>query len=174
MNGNPKKLNARVVRLGDRREARLHGSTCVGTVTAWSAEGGLLVDYDGNPHGPLSARTTLVLAEDEVEELIAARHGVVLAFDRDDSTRPIVIGVVRPVPSAKASVPTRKENRGAPVRAVVDGREVVLEGETKVELRCGKASIVLTKAGKVIIQGTYISSRSSGAYRIRGGSVEVN
>ena len=41
-------------------------------------------------------------------------------------------------------------------------------------LRCGKASITLTKAGKVLIQGTYLSSRSSGVNRIKGGSVQLN
>jgi hypothetical protein len=41
-------------------------------------------------------------------------------------------------------------------------------------LRCGKARITLTRAGKVLVEGTYISSRSSGVNRIRGGSVHLN
>jgi len=41
-------------------------------------------------------------------------------------------------------------------------------------LRCGKASITLTKAGKIVIDGAYISCRSSGVYRIKGGSVQLN
>lgn len=41
-------------------------------------------------------------------------------------------------------------------------------------LRCGKASITLTRSGKIILRGTYISSRSSGVIRIKGGSVQIN
>jgi hypothetical protein len=43
-----------------------------------------------------------------------------------------------------------------------------------VVLRCGKASITLTKAGKIIIDGAYVSHRSSGVLRLRGGSVQIN
>jgi hypothetical protein len=41
-------------------------------------------------------------------------------------------------------------------------------------LQCGKASITLTKAGKVLIQGSYVSSRSTGVNRVKGGSVQLN
>jgi hypothetical protein len=32
----------------------------------------------------------------------------------------------------------------------------------------------LTSAGKVMIQGAYLSNRSSGVLRIKGGSVQIN
>ena len=41
-------------------------------------------------------------------------------------------------------------------------------------LRCGKASITLTKAGKVLIDGSHVLSRSSGVNRVKGGSVQLN
>jgi len=41
-------------------------------------------------------------------------------------------------------------------------------------LRCGRASITLTAAGKVLIEGAYVSSRSTGVNRIKGGSVQIN
>ena len=66
------------------------------------------------------------------------------------------------------------ESARSPVRALVDGQELVLEGYKRIELRCGKASLILTEEGKVLVNGTYISSTSSGAHRIRGGSVDIN
>ena len=48
---------------------------------------------------------------------------------------------------------------------------VIISGD---ELRCGKASITLTRAGKVLIRGAYLLSRSSGVNRIKGGSVQIN
>ena len=40
--------------------------------------------------------------------------------------------------------------------------------------RSPEASITLTRAGKVLIQGSYVSSRSTGVNRIKGGSVQLN
>jgi uncharacterized protein (DUF2345 family) len=56
----------------------------------------------------------------------------------------------------------------------VDGESVVIEAREQVVLRCGRASITLTKAGKILIQGEYVSSRSAGVNRIKGGSVQIN
>lgn len=64
------------------------------------------------------------------------------------------------------------EQHGDTVR--VDGKRVVLEGQEEVVLKCGEASITLTRNGKVVIRGKYLLSRSSGVNRILGGSVQVN
>jgi hypothetical protein len=56
----------------------------------------------------------------------------------------------------------------------VDGKKVTLTGEEEVTLQCGKASITLTRAGKVLITGDYVLSRSRGVNRIKGGSVQIN
>ena len=50
----------------------------------------------------------------------------------------------------------------------------MIEGKEEIELKCGESSIVLTKAGKILIRGKYLLSRSSGVNRIMGGSVQVN
>ncbi len=44
----------------------------------------------------------------------------------------------------------------------------------QLELRCGKASIVLRKDGRVTVRGTRIVSASSGPQKIKGASVELN
>ena len=62
----------------------------------------------------------------------------------------------------------------AVAEAVVDGRTVRLRGEEEITLRCGKASITLTKAGKVLIRGEYVLTHAGGVNRVRGGTVEIN
>ena len=52
--------------------------------------------------------------------------------------------------------------------------EFNLHARKEIVLKCGKSSITMTRAGKVIIRGTYISTKSSGANRIKGGSVQIN
>jgi hypothetical protein len=61
-----------------------------------------------------------------------------------------------------------------PVEAVVDGERVTIEAEHELELRCGKASIVLRASGEIVIRGASLLSRSSGANRIKGATVEIN
>ena len=93
---------------------------------------------------------------------------VVLMFEEADPTRPIVMGVLRgahgwPLPETPAQV-----------EVDADGERMLVSARDQLVLRCGKASITLTSAGKVLIQGSYISSRSSGVNWIKGGSVQLN
>ena len=41
-------------------------------------------------------------------------------------------------------------------------------------LRCGDASITLTRAGKVLIKENYVLSRSRGCNKIKGAAVDIN
>jgi hypothetical protein len=56
----------------------------------------------------------------------------------------------------------------------MDGERIVLHADRDIELRCGNASIVLTRAGKVLIKGNYVLTRSSGANKIKGAYVDIN
>jgi uncharacterized protein (DUF2345 family) len=60
------------------------------------------------------------------------------------------------------------------VPAPVEPEELVLTAKRDITLRCGRASITLTRAGKVLVRGTYLSLRSSGMQRITGASVQIN
>jgi hypothetical protein len=60
------------------------------------------------------------------------------------------------------------------VEVDVDDKRMLITAKEQLVLRCGKASITLTKAGKVMIEGNYVLSRSSGVNRIKGGSVQLN
>ena len=87
---------------------------------------------------------------------------MVLLFEDGDPARPIVVGVVRPT------------NDVPGVPAEVDGERVLITADREIVLRCGEASITLTRAGKVLVRGTYVLTRSSGANRIKGAAVEIN
>jgi hypothetical protein len=50
----------------------------------------------------------------------------------------------------------------------------VIEAEREIILKCGEASITLTRAGKVIIRGNYILSRSTGYNKIKGAAIDIN
>lgn len=90
---------------------------------------------------------------------------VALGFQPERSQQPIILGLLVP-----------NEGPDAPIalQATVDGDRLELTADREIMLRCGKASITLTRAGKVIIRGEYLLSRSAGVNRIKGGSVQIN
>jgi len=56
----------------------------------------------------------------------------------------------------------------------LDGRHITVTAGDSFTITCGSASISLTKAGKVVIRGADVLSRSSGINRVKGGSVQIN
>ena len=103
-------------------------------------------------------------------DLLGAHIGaqVLLLHENNDPELPIVIGVLR----GRVGWPAREAPGAVEVHA--DGQRLVVSAADQLTLRCGKARITLTGDGKVLIEGTYVSSRSSGANRVRGGSVHLN
>lgn len=93
---------------------------------------------------------------------------VVLMFEDGAASCPIIMGVLRT--GRERSLPEKPGN----VEVQADGERLLVTASEQLVLRCGSASITLTKAGKVLIQGTYISQRSSGVLRVKGGAVHLN
>jgi hypothetical protein len=117
-----------------------------------------VVAFPGCPtDAGLAARTTTPLTREDIGVQVA------LMFEAGDLARPLVIGRIQRLPDT-----------AVPAVAHLDGERLEFCAEREIVLRCGKASITLTRAGKVIIRGTYLSSRSSGVNRIKGGSVQIN
>jgi hypothetical protein len=141
----------------------IHG-VVIGELLAMADGGNVpLVRHPGQPGSKaLRARTAI--------DLHGAHIGapLVLMFEQGDPLRPVVLGVLRertgwPLPDPPAQV-----------EVDADGQRMVVSAGEQLVLRCGKASITLTKAGKVLVEGTYVLSRSSGVNRIKGGSVQLN
>ncbi len=152
------------------------GEIILGQLKDLDAQGTPLVDYDCNPDAaPHAAVSTLPVTRQHIGRQVA------LLFASGDLRRPVIMGFIHnpldellenfvlPAESVETS------SVAAPPEVVkVDGRQVIIEGEEEVVLKCGDASITLTKAGKIVIRGKYLLSRASGVNRILGGSVQVN
>lgn len=156
---------------------KIHG-VVVGNLLA--LEGGARVAWPGAPGGT-AARALGVLEPKHVGGEVA------LMFEGGDPERPMIMAPIEPLVSAPPSdsdepldepdaTGTEKDGGDGAmhVEAIADGERVVLEAERELVLRCGKASITLTRAGKIIIRGAYVSSHATGTHRIRGGTVEIN
>ena len=110
----------------------------------------------------VAARTTIDVQGSHVG------RDVVLMFEDGDPGQPIMMGCLAPQEGWPLA------DRPGQVEVDADGERLLVTAKDQLVLRCGKASITLTKDGKVLIQGTYVSTRSSGVMRIKGGSVQLN
>jgi hypothetical protein len=136
----------------------------VGVVIAFRDDGTTpLVVYRGqkNP-AAIPARATLDLHSEHIG------RPVLLVFENSDPSLPIVTGVLR-----RTGSQVQRDGHEA-VEVMADGERLILDAQKQLVLRCGKASITLTREGKVLIAGSYILSRSTGVNRIKGGSVQLN
>jgi len=139
-------------------------ATVTGELVAIAEEGRVpLVLYAGQPGtAAVRARTVVDLQGPHIGQ------PVVLMFEGGDPGRPIVMGVLREAQGWPLA------EKPAQVEVDADGQRMIVSARDQLVMRCGKASITLTKAGKVLIQGSYVSSRSTGVVRIKGGSVHLN
>lgn len=120
-----------------------------------SSEGRFLVTLTNEPQSVTALSTVGLKSED-------AGAKIVVAFENGNARCPIIIG--------------RLQEQAAPAmqNLKVDGERIVLRADREIELRCGEASIILTKAGKVLIRGNYVFTRSRGANKIKGAFVDIN
>lgn len=131
----------------------------------------IFVNYPGNPYTtPLYAMTTIKLNSSD------SGKQVVLSFDQGSPLRPIITGLLQTTSTQveELSIDVSKELKSQNLQANIDGEQVVLSADKEIVLKCGKSSITLTKAGKIIIRGEYLLSRSNGVNKIKGGSVQIN
>ena len=122
-----------------------------------------LVAFPGNPlETAIPARSTTTLGLEDVGKEIA------LLFEDGNPLQPLIIGKIHHADTAKSG------QDAVQTSAELDGEYIMLSAKQTITLKCGKASITLTKAGKIILRGAYVLSRSSGVNRIKGGSVQIN
>ena len=148
----------------------------IGRLVELAPEGTPLVDFPGNPEdAPLAALSAAAIGPDAVGLEVA------LLFADGDPRRPFVVGLLRDPTPAETEPETAGETAaelaaepGKPLTARVDGEQVLITADKEIVLKCGRASITLTRAGKVLIRGAYLLSRSSGVNRVKGGSVQIN
>jgi hypothetical protein len=131
------------------------GGVSVAKFAGFDAEGRFRVELtDGDE--PMCALSTVGLTSED------AGADVVVAYEQGSGGRLIIIGRVRTRAAAPATALT------------IDGERLVVRAERELELRCGDASIVLTSAGKVLIKGNFVLTRSRGANKIKGAYVDIN
>lgn len=164
------------------------GEVIIGTLNGLNDQGEALVDFCGNTlNKPLIAISSVSVNQQQSGRQVA------LLFAEGNLQKPIIVGFIHsplqemienfeitstqdqtPVAKTLAIKQNKVEDATNIDNVHLDGKRVVLEGKEEVVLKCGDASITLTKAGKILIRGKYLLNRSTGVNRVMGGSVQIN
>lgn len=129
----------------------------LGILLDFTEDGRPRVDFPENPaREPILARYTGSLGRADAGRCAA------LAFEGGDPASPVVLGIIQ------------DSAFGAVVNTDGEERIVTLKAKEQLVLRCGDASITLTRAGKVVISGKYVLSRSTGVNMVQGATVHLN
>lgn len=158
------------------------GEIIIGSLVGINAQGQPLVEYPESPVSqPLPAMSTLGITQQHIGRQVA------LLFANGNPQSPVIMGIIHSplhalienyevsltaVATTATTAVTQSNN--AIENVTIDGKRVVIDGKDEIVLKCGEASITLTKAGKIIIRGKYLLNRAEGVNRIMGGSVQVN
>lgn len=146
----------------------------VGKIVRVDMSGQVLVDFPGNTKGPVLARFVNSVTLPTLYQAASVGSDVLLVFENSDPALPIVIDTLHSLLDEITTATTMSIETEGPKDITVDGKRVRFDAEEEIVLRCGKASITLTRAGKILIRGAYLLNRSSGVNRIKGGSVQIN
>jgi hypothetical protein len=146
----------------ERDQPHVTAGAQTGRVVGIDPEGRVFVDFPRNPFGPVPAK--LAVTDMAISEILTdpQRPELLLVFEDNDLSRPIIVGRVRD-------------------RLPADGLEIHLrahrftvEADEEIELRCGDARFRVTRDGKVIVLGNDVVSRARGRNKIKGGTVNIN
>jgi hypothetical protein len=142
-------------------QAQLFDGVVIGVLVRLDRDNHPLVVFPGSPQSDcIVAKTTLSFTNGDLGKEVA------LLFENGDPQCPIIIG--------RLQYPRPIGDKPQTIHAELDGEKLVLCADREIVLKCGKSSITLTGAGKIILRGASIFSRSSGLNRIKGGSVQIN
>lgn len=152
------------VRTRRERKPRVHlpapSGARLGSLRRVDPDGSVWLDGPGGE--PVRARVADGLVTARLLHALAGHVPVLVVDEHDDPARPVVLAVV----AERATTPSTS--------ASIDGSSVELHGHEQVVLRCGTASITLTRDGRIVIEGAAIRSRADGTHRIQGGTVQIN
>lgn len=117
-----------------------------------------LVVFPGNAQDrAIPARSLARVGPDDLGSEVA------LLFEDGDRARPLIVG--------KLLDPGRP---AANAMLVADGQMLRVVAKERIELRVGKASLIMEADGRITLRGTDLVSHASRSNRIRGGSVNLN
>ena len=144
----------------------------VGIVTGINESGLTSVAFACNSSEvPVQAKSVVQLTNRDVG------RQVVLMFENGDVNSPVVLGLIQdqsnPAGEELSVIEKDEQTEKIPDTLIIEDASK-LTASKGLRLECGESSVTLTSAGKIIVQGNEIVTRSTGCTRLKGLSVELN
>lgn len=146
----------------------------IGKIVGIDETGVVYVDFKGNTNGPLPAKLAGAMQTRIEHQGWTVSTQVLLLFEDAEPTKPVILDSVGETIQPEALNKEIALQVDGEKDVTIDGRSITFDAREQIVLKCGKSSITLTRAGKVIIRGAYLLNRSSGVNKIKGGSVQIN
>ena len=147
-------------------------SLSIAYITGTNKKGDVLVaikEEDAKPARLVSGLDRNELIKDEY-----VGREVLVVFPEGNTDIPVIIALMENPIDQLVSLEIEDDEKKQEKDFKIDGKQVTIEAENEIVMKCGKASILLRNDGKIIIKGTHLLSRSSGPNRIKGASVGIN
>ena len=140
----------------------------VGHIAKVLKDGLPMVDFEGNPRGPLPARSIIRIAPKQLGVQI------LLAFENNDLRNPVIVGILQTQAVVAEPNDAPDLNRDPIDEITIDGEKLVLNAKKEIEIRCGKSALIMKADGKVVIKGDQLISRARRVNKIKGAAVKIN
>jgi len=140
-----------------------------GRVVAFEPDGRVRVRYE--PGGAREVACDVLRTGAEIYPF-SLNDEVLVACAEEPGRSAVILGRIGPA-GANQESPTSAPAPGVEPQHNPP-REIVIEAGEELTLKCGEASIRITRDGRIVIRGEHILSRAKGTQRIKGGSVAIN
>jgi hypothetical protein len=143
------------------------GQVLTGRLEGVDDEGRVFFRAEGAAE-PVAVEIGLLLPDRALVHAARGRERALVVRTADPQPRWVLVGLVRERVSETAA--------GGPgeLQVVLDGETVRLTAERQIELKCGDASLLLRKDGRVVLSGNYLLSNSRGPIKIKGATIALN
>ncbi len=150
-------------------QACASGQILTGHLHGIDDEGRILFVPEQSGAEPIPVAIGLAVSDGVLVPAARNHQRALVVRTTENPARLILIGLVRERVDAAA-----RDAAPGQLEVKVDGETVKLTAENEIELKCGKASLILRQSGRVILKGTYIVTSASGPVKIKGATIALN
>jgi hypothetical protein len=145
------------------------GQIITGHLQGIDDEGRVLFAPELHDGPPLPVAIGTALSDGVLVPAARQQQRALVVRTSDAPPRLVLIGLVRERVAAAA-----RDAAPGQLELKLDGETLRLTAEHEIELKCGNASLILRRSGRVILKGTHVVTTSTGPVKVKGATIDLN